>query len=64
MIILLLASFSQLKLKVFHWSLSDSKSPKSSRTFINILADHNSAVVWMVSIIPLISSFASIFSKP
>ena len=34
---------------VFHWSLSDSKSPKLSRTLLSILAVLNNAVVWMVS---------------
>ena len=34
---------------VFHWSLSDSKSPQVSRTLLSILAVLNSAVVWMVS---------------
>ena len=34
---------------VFHWSLSDSKSPQVSRTLLNILAVINNAVVWMVS---------------
>ena len=37
---------------VFHWSLSDSKSPQISST---ILADLNNAVVWTVSTCPLIS---------
>ena len=48
---------------VFHWSLSDSKSPQVSRTFLGILADCSSAVVWMVSILPLISRSSSLFSK-
>ena len=30
---------------VFHWSLSDSKSPQVSRTLISILADFNNSVV-------------------
>ena len=34
---------------VFHWSLSDSKSPQVSRTLFSILAIINNAVVWMVS---------------
>ena len=37
---------------VFHWSLSDSKSPQVSRTLFNILAVLNNAVVWMVSTRP------------
>ena len=34
---------------VFHWRLSDSKSPRVSRTLLSILAVFNNAVVWMVS---------------
>ena len=34
---------------VFHWSLSDSKSPQIHRTLLSILAVLNNAVVWMVS---------------
>ena len=34
---------------VFHWRLSDSKSPEVSRTLLSILAVFNDAVVWMVS---------------
>ena len=37
---------------VFHWSLSDSKSPQVSRAFLSILAVLNNAVVWMVSTRP------------
>ena len=33
---------------VFHWRLSDSKSPQVSRTLLDILAVFNNAVVWMV----------------
>ena len=34
---------------VFHWSLSDSKSPQVSRTPLSILAVLNNALIWMVS---------------
>ena len=34
---------------VFHWSLSDSKSPQVSRTRLSILAILSNAVVWIVS---------------
>ena len=34
---------------VFHWSLSDSKSPQVFRTRLRILAVRSSAVVWIVS---------------
>ena len=37
---------------VFHWSLSDSKSPQVSRTRLRILAVLSNAVVWIVSIHP------------
>ena len=40
-------SFSHKRLLiVFH--LRDNKSPNVSRALLSILADHNSAVVWMV----------------
>ena len=45
---------------VFHWSLSDSKSPQVSWTLLFILADLNNVVVGMVFTCPLISkSFLS-----
>ena len=44
---------------VFHWSLSDSKSPQVSRTLLSILADLNNVVVWMVSTRPVISKSSS-----
>ena len=34
---------------VFHWNLSDSKSPQVSRTCLRILAILSNAVVWIVS---------------
>ena len=47
------------QLKVFHWSLSDSKYPQVSRTLLSILVDLKSAVVWMVSTRVLISDSSS-----
>ena len=45
-IVLLRESFSYQPFSmIFHWSLSDSKSPQVSRTFLGILADLNNAVV-------------------
>ena len=38
---------------VFHWSLSDSKSPQVSRTLFSILADIKIVIVWMVPTWPL-----------
>ena len=49
---------------VFHWSLSDSKSPQVSRTLLSILAVFNNAVVWMVSTRPPSSESSSLFSNP
>ncbi len=40
---------------VFHWSLSDRKSPQVSRILLSIQADLNKAIVWMISTRPLIS---------
>ena len=44
---------------VFHWSLSDSKSPRISRNLLSILANLNNDVVWMVSTGLLTSSKSS-----
>ena len=48
---------------VFHMSLSDSKSPQASWTHLSILAYLNNAVVWMVSVCPLISKSSSPLTK-
>ena len=40
---------------VFHWSLSDSKSPQVSRTRLRILAVLSNDVVWIVSTRPPVS---------
>ena len=50
--------------EVFKWSHSDSKSLPVCRTLLSILADLNNAVVWIVSIHPLISNSFSPLSKP
>ena len=50
-------------LMVFHWSLSDSKSPQVPRTLLSILAVLNNAVVWMVSTRPPTSKSSSPFSN-
>ena len=39
---------------VFHWSTSDNKSLQVAGTHLSILTDLNNAVVWMVTIRPLI----------
>ena len=46
---------------VFHWSLSESKSPQVSRILLSIRAVLNDAVVWMVSTRPPTSKSASLF---
>ena len=57
------ASFSHQRLvDVFHWCLSNSKSSQFSRTLLRILADFNNVVVWMVSIVPLISDSSNLFT--
>ena len=47
---------------VFHWWLSNSKTPRVSRTLLGILADINKAAIWMFSIRPLISNSPDPFS--
>ena len=49
---------------VFHWSLSDSKSPQVSRTRLSILAVLSNAVVWIVSTRPPISKSSRPFNNP
>ena len=49
---------------VFHWSLSDSKSPQVSRTLLSILAILNNAVIWMVSTCLPTSKSSSPFCNP
>ena len=54
----------QRKLMVFHWRLSDRKSPQISRTLLSILAVFNNAVVWMVSTRPPTSKSSRPFNNP
>ena len=54
----------QRKLMVFHWRLSDSKSPQVSRTLLSILAVFNNTVVWMVSTRPPTSKSSRPCDKP
>ena len=62
---LLIESFShQFKLMVFHWNMSDSKSPQVSRTLPSILAVLNNVVVWMVFTRPPTSKYSSPFNNP
>ena len=49
---------------IFHWSLSDSKSPQVSRTLLSNLVVLNSAVVLIVSTRPPSSKFSGLFSNP
>ena len=49
---------------VFHWRLSDSKSPQVSITLLSILAVFNNAVVWVVSTRPVTSKSSRHFNNP
>ena len=49
---------------VFHWSLSDSKSPQVSMTLLSILAVLNNVVLWMVSTRLPTSKTPSPFNNP
>ena len=49
---------------IFHWSLSDSKSPQVSRTILRILPVLSNAVVWIVSTRFPTSKSSSPFSNP
>ena len=49
---------------VFHWSLSDSKSPQVYRTRLRILAVLRNAVVWIVSTRPPTSKSTRPFNNP
>ena len=49
---------------IFHWNLSDSKSPQVSSILLSILAVLNNAVVWMVSTHPSTSKFYCPFNNP
>ena len=64
-IIIIIRVFSHtLTLMVFHWNLSDSKSPQVFWTLPSILSVLNNAVVWMVSTRPPTSKSSSPFSNP
>ena len=49
---------------VFHWSLSENKSPQVFRTLFSILAVLNNAVVWLVSTRPPASKSSSSLNNP
>ena len=49
---------------VFHWSFSDSKSPRVSRTCLRILAVLSNAIVWIVSTRPPTSKSSRPFNNP
>ena len=49
---------------VFHWSLSDSKSPQISMTLLSILSDLNNVIVWIVSPRPVISKSSTPCTNP
>ena len=69
LLLLLLLLFSPLgfftsELMVFHWSLSDSKSPQVSRTRLRILAVLSNAIIWIVSTRPPTSKSSRPFNNP
>ena len=49
---------------VFHWSLSDRKSPQVSRTRLRILAILRNAIIWIVSTRPSTSKSSRPFNNP
>ena len=49
---------------VFHWSLSDSKSPQVSRIRLSILAVLSNSVVWIISTRPPTSQSSRPFNNP
>ena len=49
---------------VFHWSLSDSKSPQVSRTRLRILVVLSNPVIWIVSTRPPTSKSSRLFNNP
>ena len=53
----------QRSLIVFHWSLSDSKSPQVSRTLLSILTVFNNAVVLIVPTRPPTTNSSSPFNN-
>ena len=53
----------QFSFEVFLLILSDSKPPQVFKTLLSILADFNNVGIWMVSVLPLISSFSNHFFK-
>ena len=65
LLLLLLANFSHKRWSVgFYWILSDSKFSQISKTLLGILADLNSAVVWIVLILSPIPICSNPVSKP
>ena len=52
------------RVMVFHWSLSDSKSPPVSGTLLSILGVLEYAVVWMISTPPPASNSFSPCNSP
>ena len=49
---------------VFHWSLSESKSPQVSRTLLSILTVLSNAVIWIVSTCPPTPKSSRTFNNP
>ena len=49
---------------VFHWSMSDSKSPQVTRTRLRILVVLSNAAIWIVSTRPPTSKSSRPFNNP
>ena len=62
-IVIIIRVFILVITKVFHWGLSDNKSLQVFKTLQSILIDFSSTVVWEISILHLIFSSCSLFSK-
>ena len=62
LLLLLLLFYLVFHTSGFHWTPSGGKSPQLFRSLLNILIDISSAVIWMFSVFPWISSTPSFFS--
>ena len=63
-IIIIILLIRVFHISVFHWSLSDSKSPQVSGTHHRILAVLSNAVIWIVSTPPPTSKSSRPFNNP
>ena len=63
-IIIIIIIYSFRGLMVFHWSLSDGKSPQVSMTRLRIQAILSNVVIWIVSTCPPTSESLRLFNNP